>query len=394
MKSNAHVYRIENYFRQKWSYDNCFRGLQLKIDRRRPKPSKPYLFAIWASPWGKRIAPFLESGHRRNELTVRFVRLRGTGPSHLGVAFDDFILDISAPASTALRPGLPTEMREVFDREKRASVEALLAHVRDRDDLRQQLLSLGALVPSAAADLDAPIDDPALLLAVGMNYHDHLRELNASAPGNPYAFTKSVASIIGPRDSIVLPPSNAGMVDLEGELVIVIGHPCYRVSEADAARFIGGYTIANDVSARDWVAGAFRETALTDVVGAWGLNLLGKQFPTFCPLGPFLVSSEHVPDVSKLEIVSRVNGEVFQSSNTSEMIFTPAQIVAYFSQFYEFAPGDLILTGTPAGVGFSREPKRFFRPGDVVTVEIESLGTLHNPVSGIEKRGLPVQRPD
>ena len=272
-------------------------------------------------------------------------------------------------------------MRHVFDADAHECVRRLAAELAARTELRDQLNAANALVPLGTADLAAPIDDSGLLLAIGMNYRDHLGELNAALPTVPYSFTKSRASVVGPYDAIVRPRSNSQMVDWEGELVVVIGSACYNVTEQEAARCIGGYTIANDVSARDWVDTSFRQSAAMDTIIAWASNLLGKQFPTFCPLGPFLVTSDEISDAGNLGIATRVNGEVVQRSNTSYLIFSSAQLIAYFSQFYRLEPGDMILTGTPSGVGFYSKPQRFLQAGDVVEVEIESLGCLQNTVA-------------
>jgi 2-keto-4-pentenoate hydratase/2-oxohepta-3-ene-1,7-dioic acid hydratase in catechol pathway len=218
------------------------------------------------------------------------------------------------------------------------------------------------------------------MLTVGMNYHDHLREMGSVAPTAPYSFTKNIAAITGPVDSICLPPDSPDMVDWEAELVVVIGRSCHQASEAEAAECIGGYMIANDVSARNWSAAVRQQTGIMGPIYAWEMNLLGKQFPTFCPLGPALVTRDEISDPANLAITTRINGEIMQSSNTSEMIFSPAFLISHYSRFYRFQPGDIILTGTPAGVGAGRNPKRFLAPGEVVEITIEQIGSIRNPV--------------
>jgi acylpyruvate hydrolase len=312
---------------------------------------------------------------------MRLVNLRRSGGCHAGVVIGDLILDLVAVADVDARRDLPATVRGILDAGALTAVRALQREVESDRQLHERFVAAGALVPSEGADLGAPIDDPRLLLAIGLNYHDHLREMGTPPPSAPYSFTKNLASIAGPRDDIVLPRSHPEMVDWEGELVIVIGSPCFGASERDATAHIAGYTIANDVSARDWVDPVFRQSGIMEPILAWELNLLGKQFPTFCPLGPFLVTSDEIPDVTALGITTRVNGEVMQSSSTAQLIFSPAQIVSYYSQFYRFLPGDLILTGTPAGVGFGRTPKRFLAAGDIVDVSIDSLGSLTNRVA-------------
>ena len=218
------------------------------------------------------------------------------------------------------------------------------------------------------------------MLTVGMNYHDHLREMGSVAPTAPYSFTKNIAAITGPSDAIRLPPDSPDMVDWEAELVVVIGKSCHQVSEAQAAACIGGYMIANDVSARNWSAAVRQQTGIMGPIYAWEMNLLGKQFPTFCPLGPALVTRDEISDPANLAITTRINGEIMQSSNTSEMIFSPAFLISHYSRFYRFQPGDIILTGTPAGVGAGRNPKRFLAAGEVVEITIDQIGTIRNPV--------------
>ena len=312
---------------------------------------------------------------------MRLVNLRISGTGHLGVVMGDAILDVPQARAASPAQDLPNDVRAAMASPARDRLQAFVAGIEEDDALRKRLQDNGALLPYASADIAAPIADPGLLLAIGMNYHDHLRELNGTVPLEPYTFTKSVSSIIGPYDPIVLPRSNPDMVDLEGELAIVIGTACFKTSESKAAAAIGGYTIANDVSARDWVEASMKETGFMGIVSTWGLNLLGKQFPTFCPLGPFIVTADELPDANNLVLESRINGDVLQSSNTEQMVFSSARIVAYCSQFYQLLPGDVILTGTPAGVGFAKTPKRFFQPGDIVEVEIQGLGTLRNPVA-------------
>src|SRR3989442_725518 len=193
-------------------------------------------------------------------------------------------------------------------------------------------------------------------LSCGMNYYEHLKEMKTPVPQKPAAFTKSVASIIGPGEPIVLPPSTLGMVDWEGELSVVIGKACHRVAAAAALDYVAVYTIVNDVSARDWVAPIFSSTGVMGPIHAWEHNLLGKMFPTFCPMGPALVTRDEVPDPHHLRLTTRLNGKVMQSANTDDLVFNVAQLIEYYSQFYRFLPGDVITTGSPSGVGYGSSP--------------------------------------
>jgi 2-keto-4-pentenoate hydratase/2-oxohepta-3-ene-1,7-dioic acid hydratase in catechol pathway len=235
-------------------------------------------------------------------------------------------------------------------------------------------------VPARRARLLPPIANPGLLLSVGMNYHEHLKEMKTPVPDKPAAFTKSVASIIASGQPIVLPRSNPGMVDWEGEFTVVIGRAGHRIPAAKALDHVAGYTLVNDVSARDWVAPIFSSTGIMGPIHAWEHNLLGKMFPTFCPMGPCLATRDELPDPGNVRIQTRLNGQVMQDASTDDLVFGVAQLIEYYSQFYRFQPGDCITTGSPSGVGYGRNPKIFMKPGDVVEVEVKGIGVLSNPV--------------
>jgi 2-keto-4-pentenoate hydratase/2-oxohepta-3-ene-1,7-dioic acid hydratase in catechol pathway len=228
----------------------------------------------------------------------------------------------------------------------------------------------------------APIPNPGLVLSVGMNYHEHLKEMKTPVPEKPAAFTKSVASIIGTGEPIRVPPANPDMLDWEGEFSVVIGKPCHRVSAAQALDYVAGYTLVNDVSARDWVAPIFKAQGVMGPIHAWEHNLLGKMFPTFCPMGPCMATRDEIPDPGNVRIQTRLNGQVMQDANTDDLVFSVVQLIEYYSQFYLFKPGDVITTGSPSGVGFGRNPKLFMKPGDVVEVEVKQIGVLRNTIQG------------
>lgn len=236
----------------------------------------------------------------------------------------------------------------------------------------------GRSFPRKGAKLLAPLPNPGLVLSVGMNYHEHLKEMKTPVPEKPAAFAKSVASIIGTDEPIRIPPGNPHMLDWEGELSVVIGRPCHRVSAREALDYVVGYTLVNDVSARDWVAPLFRATGLMGPIHAWEHNLLGKMFPTFCPMGPALVTKDEIPDPANVRITTRLNGKVMQDANTDDLVFSVVQLIEYYSQFYLFKPGDVITTGSPSGVGYGRNPKVFMKPGDVVEIEVAGIGILRN----------------
>jgi 2-keto-4-pentenoate hydratase/2-oxohepta-3-ene-1,7-dioic acid hydratase in catechol pathway len=211
-----------------------------------------------------------------------------------------------------------------------------------------------------------PIERPQKIVCIGLNYRDHAEEQGAELPVAPLLFAKWPNTLIGPAEPIVISPVTK-QVDYEAELGVVIGERVRGVSPENALEAVAGYLCLNDVSARD----------LQFSDGQW---VRGKSLDTFCPVGPVLVPAAEVPDPQALAIRGLVNGEALQDSSTSNMIFSVAEIVAHVSQAITLEPGDLIATGTPAGVGAFRDPQVWLEPGDEVTIEIEDLGTLTNPV--------------
>ncbi len=221
-----------------------------------------------------------------------------------------------------------------------------------------------------SGDLQAPIAAPEKVLCIGLNYLEHARETNSEIPSEPVCFGKYANTIGGPGSDIVL-PTVSQEVDYEAELVVVIGKPAKNVSEENSLDYVAGYTVGNDVSARDWQKGR--------PGGQW---MLGKTPDTFAPIGPYLVTSDEVGDPGQLAISLTLNGETMQDSSTSDLIFGIKRIIAHLTQLMTLQPGDLIFTGTPSGVGVARDPQVFLKPGDQVSVTIEKLGTLTNPVVG------------
>ena len=217
--------------------------------------------------------------------------------------------------------------------------------------------------------------------------------MKTPTPEKPAAFTKSVASIIASGEAIKVPKSNPDMLDWEGEFSVVIGRPCHRVKAAQALDYVAGYTIVNDVSARDWVAPVFSSTGIMDPIHAWEQNLLGKMFPTFCPMGPVLATKEDVPDPGNVKITTRLNGKLMQSANTDDLVFSVPELIEYYSQFYLFKPGDVITTGSPSGVGYGRNPRIFMKVGDVVEIEVEGVGILRNPVEEVANASVSARMP-
>jgi len=211
-----------------------------------------------------------------------------------------------------------------------------------------------------------PIERPQKIVCIGLNYRDHAEEQGTELPTAPLLFAKWPNTLIGPGEPIVIPPITK-QVDYEAELGVVIGERVGGASAENALEAVAGYLCLNDVSARD----------LQFSDGQW---VRGKSLDTFCPIGPELVAAADVPDPQALAIRAVVNGEVLQDSHTSNMIFSVAEVLAHVSRAITLEPGDLIATGTPAGVGAFRDPPVWLEPGDEVTIEIEGLGALTNPV--------------
>jgi 2,4-didehydro-3-deoxy-L-rhamnonate hydrolase len=211
-----------------------------------------------------------------------------------------------------------------------------------------------------------PIERPGKIICVGLNYRDHAEEQGIALPEAPLLFAKWQNALIGPAEPIVIPPI-VTKCDFEAELGVVIGERVRDVSAENALDAVAGYICVNDVSARD----------LQFADGQW---TRGKSPDTFCPVGPSLVPRDEIPDPQALAIRAILNGEAVQDSNTSNMVFGVAEVIAYITRTITLEPGDLIATGTPAGVGAFRKPPLFMQPGDEITIEIEGLGSLTNPV--------------
>jgi len=219
-------------------------------------------------------------------------------------------------------------------------------------------------------NLLAPVE-PRVLLCIGLNYRDHAQEQGSKLPQWPMLFIKAPNSLNHPGDPIVIPTHLASAeVDYEGELAVVIGRDCKNVRREQALDYVFGYTIANDVTARDW-----------QKKYSGGQFCRGKSFDTFAPLGPVLLTKDEIPDPGHLRIQTRVNGESRQDSNTSNLIFDVPTLIEFLSGSTTLLAGSVILTGTPGGVGMAMKPPHYLQPGDVVEVEIEKIGVLSNPVT-------------
>lgn len=237
-----------------------------------------------------------------------------------------------------------------------------------------------ALLP-AGTRLLAPIPRPGMILAAGLAYRSHLAEMAGTpTPAQPTAFLKAPSSVSGPDADVMLPADASEQVDYEGELAVVFGRDCHGVDAAGAMACVGGYTAANDLSARDWVKAVWAAEKPWEARQTWETNLMGKQFPGFTALGPALATADAVGDPSTLRLTTRVNGRVMQDAPISDMIFPLGAVIAHFARWYRFRVGDVLLTGTPAGVGVGRKPPLFLRDGDDVAVEIDRIGTLRSRI--------------
>ncbi len=230
----------------------------------------------------------------------------------------------------------------------------------------QQAASTATTVALADVRLLPPIPRPGKIICIGLNYRDHARETGQPIPQYPIVFSKYANTVIAHGDNIVL-PRVTDQVDYEAELGFVIGKRARYVKAADALEYVAGYLPVNDVSARDY------QTRISQ----W---TMGKTFDTFAPMGPALVTRDEVPNAGNLRISLTVNGETLQDSNTNELIFGIPQLVEALSEVMTLEPGDVVSTGTPPGVGMARKPQRYLRPGETVSVSIEGVGTLSNPV--------------
>jgi 2-keto-4-pentenoate hydratase/2-oxohepta-3-ene-1,7-dioic acid hydratase in catechol pathway len=278
-----------------------------------------------------KLATFTE-GHRRR----------------IGIVAGDDLIDLAQAA-----PNLPQSMTAFL----RGGAEAL-AEARRAERSGQRL-------PLARVRLEPPVPRPGKVLAIGMNYADHIRETGRTAPEHQVWFAKQATCIVGPSDAIRI-PTVSDKVDYEAELCVVIGRRCRHVPRARAGEVIAGYMCGNDVSVRDWQA---RSPTL----------MMGKGFDTHGPTGPWIVTADEIANAQALNVRCLLNGKVMQDASTAEMIFDIGAQIEHLTAAFTLEPGDVIFTGTPAGVGAWRDPPVRLKPGDRVRVEIEGVGTLENP---------------
>jgi 2-keto-4-pentenoate hydratase/2-oxohepta-3-ene-1,7-dioic acid hydratase in catechol pathway len=283
---------------------------------------------------------------------VRLVTFKGADGLVAGVLVGEQIVPLSS-----------------FDRPPAAGVRGVLAEL-DADELEAlaaRAAEVGDRVAVAEVELCAPVPDPEKIICIGLNYRDHAEETGQEIPAAPMWFAKFANSLIGSGQAIVLPAAHAEHVDYEAELALVIGREARNVGEHEALSHVAGAMPFNDVSARDL---QFQNPLWTS----------GKAIDTFAPCGPALVTLAEAGEIGRLGLRTRIDGELVQEGTTANMIFGPAELVAWLSRTITLRPGDIIATGTPAGVGVAQG--RFLRAGETVEVEVDGLGTLVNPVRG------------
>lgn len=310
---------------------------------------------------------------------VTFLRL---GEPRLGAVAGEQVIDLNAAyqywqesagvsrAKELAAAVLPSDMVEFL-----AGGETSLAAAREtvqriRGLEGSVLAERGIVYPRQTVPLKAPVPRPTKLILVGLNYRDHAEEAKMKIPEEPTLFSKYAHTVIGPGEAIRI-PKVSDKIDYEGEFAFVIGKSGKDIPKERAIEYVAGYTIVHDVSCRDYQMRT----------GQW---MIGKTFDTFAPMGPYLVLKDEIPDPHNLDLTLKLNGQVMQHSNTKNLIFNVFDLIAYMSQVFTLEPGDVVSTGTPAGVGFARKPPVFLKPGDSVRIEVAGLGALENPVMAAE----------
>jgi len=281
---------------------------------------------------------------------MKLVTFTHRGSTRIGVADGDQVVDLSSAA-----PELPTEMVALLE----AGDAAL-------DAARAAAAGESVSIPLAEVHLESPVLRPPKILAVGLNYADHIAETGLDTPKVPVIFNKQRTSAHPPGDPFHLPRAS-DKLDYEGELGVVIGKPCRHVPRERAREVIAGYTIVDDVTVRDWQV---RAPTMT----------MGKSWDTHCPMGPWIVTPDEIPDPHTLELRTWVNGELRQHSNTKHLIYDCDDLIEHLSTAFTLEPGDVISTGTPSGVGIGFKPRRFLAEGDVVRIAIDGIGEIENAV--------------
>ncbi len=248
------------------------------------------------------------------------------------------------------------------------SLEQLIFAEKNRlSKMKNNIKSYNDFLPFENEELDAPLRKPGKIVAIGLNYIDHASESKMELPKHPLVFTKFNSSITGPFDSIIFSSALTEKVDYEVELAVIIGKRVKNVKKESALDYVFGYTVINDVSARD----------IQFADGQW---VRGKSLDTFCPMGPYIVTADEISDPQNLQLTCSINGEILQNASTKDMIFSVADLISTLSKSFVFEQGDIISTGTPSGVGFSRKPPIYLKNDDIMVTEVQNIGKLINKV--------------
>jgi 2-keto-4-pentenoate hydratase/2-oxohepta-3-ene-1,7-dioic acid hydratase in catechol pathway len=307
----------------------------------------------------------------------------GRGQAQLGCILEGEVLVLAQAGLAAPSPATMADLL-VGGPSAIAALKDLVGEVAGDESKRAELRARGALKALAEVELHAPVR-PGVVVCNGRAYRAHRKEMGIGhlPPGRPGGFVKNANAVTGPDTAILIPPTAPDMVDFEGEIAAVFHTPCHRVAVDHAWDYVAGLTLSNDVSARNWVELSGRTGNVTP-------NIRGKQFPTFFPVGPCLATLDEFADRDAVEMTTTVNGEVMQSSTTADLIWSAAELIAFYSQFYLFNPGDMVTFGTPEGVGYGRSPQRFLKPGDVVAIHSPGIGTLRNTVQAVDAEARPL----
>lgn len=315
---------------------------------------------------------------------MRLVTFAHRGTRRVGVWDGERIIDVNRAYAALLQERgelrahavadafVPADMIGILETGDRglAAIQEAVGFVREGLGSGEQARGLqrdGVVFAVGEVTLKAPLPRPGKLILLGLNYRDHAEETGQKIPEVPTLFSKYHNSVVGPGETILIPRAT-DQIDYEAEFAFVIGRRGHAIPQERALDYVAGYTIINDVSARDYQF----------VTSQW---MVGKTFDTHCPMGPALVLKDEIPDPHNLDLKLTIGDEVLQKSNTHQLIFKIPETVAYVSQVMTLEPGDVISTGTPAGVGFTRKPPRWLRPGETVRIEIAGLGVLENPVA-------------
>ncbi len=305
---------------------------------------------------------------------MRLVQFRSSGKWCPGVWLgEEYVIDLQEaayafPQSMLMPPKDVLSLLQQGDEALR-EIENIIQRVKHLLQTSPDTIPHNILLPKDGLQLGPPLHNPQKIMAIGLNYLDHCQENDLEPPSYPIMFAKLPSAIVGPEHPIQWPAGLSKQVDFEAEFAVVIGKQARRVPKEQALQYVVGYTILNDISARD----------LQFADGQW---VRAKSIDTFCPMGPCIVTRDEIQNPHGLDIRCLLNGKEMQHSNTRHLIFGVEALVSFLSENFTLQPGDIISTGTPGGIGYYQKPPRFLQPGDEVVVEIEGLGQLRNPVKG------------